>query len=157
MIQLPPYQSFFSCNSQFNLDIYHKLLNNFLAINSYSIESFGEYNIDGEVIPIYTDMEIYKTLWASTKAGLFDPRATTNIIISYVASNLNCDDIFNTKLLTPIFNNKPKTNDADEVKDQKLKTFVINQMGSIINRRKKEAIERKLQPYNCLNDNISYY
>ena len=41
MLQLPPYQSFFTCSNQFNLDLYHNLLNNFLNINSYNTISIG--------------------------------------------------------------------------------------------------------------------
>ena len=111
----------------------------------------ANYDLEGEVLPIYTDVEIYQTLWALARAGLFNQKVVINIITSYLASNLNCDDIFNTKLLIPIFNNKPKTDNLDEVKDVSLKKFVIDEMGEVINKLKREVIEQLLQPYDCLN------
>lgn len=76
ILQLPPYQKFFTYDSQFNLDIYNQLINNFLNLT---------INDD---IPIYTDSKIYQNLWQQLKHQLF-PYDKTNIFIkSYLASNI---------------------------------------------------------------------
>lgn len=161
VLKLPPYQCFFTYDSQFDLGIYNQLLTNFLKINSYNILSFNEYDLDGDTLPVYNDKKIYLDLWARAKADLFNQKAVTNIIISYLSSNINDVDIFNTNVneLKSIINDKTRVlpikidNDDgfNEVKDLTLKRLIIDSIATIINKLKKEAIEQLLQPRDCLS------
>ena len=98
MLELAPYQCFFTYNNNFNLNIYNNLLTNFFKINSYNYTSLTDLDVNGDALPVYDDAQIYKDLWAKAKLDLFNQKVVTNIIISYLSSSINDVDIFDTNV-----------------------------------------------------------